>query len=753
VVDSDRQYRAFISYSQQDALWGKRIHQWLETYRVPVGSVVDVQLPRRLGKFFRDDEDMAAASDIAVIVRQAIENAESLIVICSPRSAQSKWVNAEIHHFRRTGRARKVFAVIIDGVPNSGDPATECFPPALRAAGDPDDSDALPIEPLGLDIRKDGRAKACARLAAGLLDIDFDDLWQRDRRRAEVRQRILVGALIAVSTVFAVLTFTAISFAKLSERRAASLSIESARAALLEGHADGALLMLLEAAKVLSDTPTPDTLLIAFDEALQRASAEAIYPLPPDARLFDAPQGVFIVDPGAKTLSLLNASGPPRVVGKLDTPPIFVGQTSDGATIIVGSDFRIERRAEGTSVILGSFQPQPPFLDTDDPYDGRISSQAVTLSPDNMLLLQPTVDDGSDTRAVQVFDLAAREGHVVRAMTGWRVYYVKLPDGRRVLFNCCLYEEEGKVFLDPATKGRLPSAVDLLAYWCNGGARLPAGMRPAFARAAAGAMTAQCQAGGQSILFRTLQIKASVPERRFDLLEPSDDQESTEVRDRISPNIRALDTYYVHGPLQGRYDREFETVRTDGSALAIGSGRDLLVRDEIDPSSGVGPLYEWRMPKLLAYVQLLGQKRVAAVDQDIAFIHVFDYTTPHPYATQTLVARDEPAAAGERDPRDSVGGRKIEDEDLGDKVDGLYLYSQEAGRVFRRLGAQYKWPDAFFLSTGQVYTWAYPRAFILTPHDRAAATAAARERLSAHCRNFAGDNYRSSRCWPEIYAD
>ena len=230
LVGPDGHYRAFISYSQQDKAWGKRIHTWLETYRIPEGVASGETTNRRLGRFFRDEEDMAAASDIGVIVRRAIENAESLIVICSPRSAQSKWVNAEIHHYRRTGRARKVFAVIIDGVPNSGDPETECFPPALRAAGDPDDPDALPIEPLGLDVRKDGPERACARLAAGLMDVDFDDLWQRDRRRAEARQRLLIGGLTAISTVFAALAATAIWLGAQSERNAAEARARSAEA-------------------------------------------------------------------------------------------------------------------------------------------------------------------------------------------------------------------------------------------------------------------------------------------------------------------------------------------------------------------------------------------------------------------------------------------------------------------------------------------------------------------------------------------
>jgi hypothetical protein len=205
-------YRAFISYSQQDEAWGRRLHSWLESYRVPDGVAVDLPPSRRLGRFFRDDEEMAAAASIASIVERSIEASESLIVICSPRSAKSKWVAAEIRHFRETGREGKVFAVIIDGVPNSGDPETECFPKQLRAGIDPSDPQALPIEPLGLDLRKEGRSRACARLAAGLLGVDFDDLWQRDRRRADARHRLVLVATTSLSIVFAGLAGASVFF-------------------------------------------------------------------------------------------------------------------------------------------------------------------------------------------------------------------------------------------------------------------------------------------------------------------------------------------------------------------------------------------------------------------------------------------------------------------------------------------------------------------------------------------------------------
>ena len=74
---------------------------------------------------------VAVASDIAVKVRAAIENAEALIVLCSPHAAQSKWVDLEVSRFKSKPGGR-VFAVIIDGVPNSGDPRTECFCPSLK---------------------------------------------------------------------------------------------------------------------------------------------------------------------------------------------------------------------------------------------------------------------------------------------------------------------------------------------------------------------------------------------------------------------------------------------------------------------------------------------------------------------------------------------------------------------------------------------------------------------------------------------
>ncbi|MFL6336127.1 MAG: toll/interleukin-1 receptor domain-containing protein [Pyrinomonadaceae bacterium] len=190
---SEHRYRAFISYSQRDREHAKRLHTALESYRVPKGVSAPLLPNRRLGRFFRDDDETGASNDLGATLREALEQSENLIVICSPHAARSKWVNAEIEHFKAMGRAERVFAVIADGMPNSGDPETECFPPALRP------------EPLGIDLRRERFARTRIRLVAGLLGINFDDLWQRERRRA-ARRRVVAGLVSApLAAVIAVL--------------------------------------------------------------------------------------------------------------------------------------------------------------------------------------------------------------------------------------------------------------------------------------------------------------------------------------------------------------------------------------------------------------------------------------------------------------------------------------------------------------------------------------------------------------------
>lgn len=195
-------YVAFISYSQRDKKAAQRVQRLIEAYRVP--GVSSRKQPK-LGRVFRDDDEMAAAADLGAALRGAIEDTENLVVICSPNSARSKWVNAEIEHFRKTGRGDRVFAIIIRGKPNSGDPETECLPPLLRTQAIAEEG---ALEPLALDWRRESKRRLLTRLAAGFLKIPFDSLWQRERRRAGQRRLVatLAGLVVSAGTLFAAST-------------------------------------------------------------------------------------------------------------------------------------------------------------------------------------------------------------------------------------------------------------------------------------------------------------------------------------------------------------------------------------------------------------------------------------------------------------------------------------------------------------------------------------------------------------------
>ncbi|WP_266180453.1 TIR domain-containing protein [Dyella humicola] len=219
-VVSEFRYRAFISYSHQDKSWVDWLHKALETYRVPsrlVGQQTTAgTIPRRLAPIFRDRDELASATDLGRKVNEALGQSENLIVICSPRSATSRWVQEEVLAFKRLGRSERIFCLIVDGEPNASDwpgrGAEECFAPALRfqlnADGQPTTTHT---EPIAADARagKDSRSTAKLKLIAGMLDIGFDSLRQRELHRRHRRMTAVTAAALVVMAVTTVLAIRA----------------------------------------------------------------------------------------------------------------------------------------------------------------------------------------------------------------------------------------------------------------------------------------------------------------------------------------------------------------------------------------------------------------------------------------------------------------------------------------------------------------------------------------------------------------
>lgn len=192
-------YRAFLSYSHADAAWARWLLRRLETYRVP-SRLVGTQgangaIGARLGTFFRDREELPTAGDLGATIRGALTDSETLIVICSPAAAQSRWVNAEVEAFQASGRGDRVLCFVVGGIPGSADPAQQCFPPALVQPN----ADGTLREPLAADARRegDGRERAFLKLVAGLLGVGYDALVQREAQRRQRRWAAVAAASLA----------------------------------------------------------------------------------------------------------------------------------------------------------------------------------------------------------------------------------------------------------------------------------------------------------------------------------------------------------------------------------------------------------------------------------------------------------------------------------------------------------------------------------------------------------------------------
>lgn len=206
-------YRAFISYSHRDAKWGDWLHQALESYRPPkqlVGVVTaHGPVPKRLTPVFRDREELASATDLGTLLTEALRQSDCQIVICSPQSAKSRWVNEEILAFKRLGREDRIFCLIVGGEPNASDnPAQvdeECFAPALRfKLGPGHELSTVRAEPIAADARpgKDGKARAKLKLIAGVLGLGFDALARREQQRRN-RQLFAIASAATAGMVLA----------------------------------------------------------------------------------------------------------------------------------------------------------------------------------------------------------------------------------------------------------------------------------------------------------------------------------------------------------------------------------------------------------------------------------------------------------------------------------------------------------------------------------------------------------------------
>jgi hypothetical protein len=193
--------------------WGDWLEAAFKAYVIPPELVGQINgrgeiIPDRITAVFRDESELPEAASLSAEIRQALEQSNCLVVICSPRSAQSRQVNAVVSYFKQLGRGHQILPLVIAGTPNASNGTApgavvgdECYVPALRHPVKSDgtlDTARLASKHAFVDTRfgvekreilaTDHRAAAAElerakiQLIALLLGVGFDLLWARQQK-------------------------------------------------------------------------------------------------------------------------------------------------------------------------------------------------------------------------------------------------------------------------------------------------------------------------------------------------------------------------------------------------------------------------------------------------------------------------------------------------------------------------------------------------------------------------------------------
>ena len=186
---STYKYYAFISYKSEDEKWAKKLQEDIEKYRLP--AYLCKKYPtssKRLKPCFRYHTDIGI-NELKQELNEKLEKSKFLIIVSSPKSAKSEWVGEEIETFVRLGRKSSIIPFIVDGVPYSDD-ENECLHPSIKKQFPRSDSHEDDKEILGANVNEEGREgrrikwnKAVVKVIAKMLELEFDELWQREKRR------------------------------------------------------------------------------------------------------------------------------------------------------------------------------------------------------------------------------------------------------------------------------------------------------------------------------------------------------------------------------------------------------------------------------------------------------------------------------------------------------------------------------------------------------------------------------------------
>ena len=209
-------YEAFISYrhNPRDSLIAKTISERTEGYRIPTSKLRTELGKKKIGRLFRDEDELPFGGVINDAISDAIRSSRRFIMLlCPDYLDENHWCIYELAEFLKTHHYRDVVVVV-----SSGDIAglTKQTSEIMRNKGlhfyDDVDLTGRPVDPFAVELSayidekelKKALISKRLKIIAGILDIDYDDLNRRERRRQIKRRWAILTPIITVVSAFAI---------------------------------------------------------------------------------------------------------------------------------------------------------------------------------------------------------------------------------------------------------------------------------------------------------------------------------------------------------------------------------------------------------------------------------------------------------------------------------------------------------------------------------------------------------------------
>ena len=210
----DYKYKAFISYRhlEPDMQAAEKLQKLLESYKPPknLGKV------KENWRIFRDVSELQSSSDLSEDIKNAIETSEYLIVICSPKYTESKWCMQELQRFRalHDNTNKNIITLLVSGEPHESFPEELTYTEMTTTNEKGEEVKVkVEVEPLAANIKADTLKESMKkldteylRIAAPLLGCDFNDLFQREKRREAARRRRIFGGVSGILSLITVIS-------------------------------------------------------------------------------------------------------------------------------------------------------------------------------------------------------------------------------------------------------------------------------------------------------------------------------------------------------------------------------------------------------------------------------------------------------------------------------------------------------------------------------------------------------------------